>query len=72
MLQLTRLPGGACVDAAAGEGQPAERHMEPIYRPFVRLWEWVEKTGGYPGQVLFVCVCVVGILGLLTWVSNKR
>jgi hypothetical protein len=46
--------------------------MEPIYRPFVRLWEWVEKTGGYPGQVLFVCVCVVGVLGVLTWVSNKR
>jgi hypothetical protein len=72
MLQLTRLPVGGRVDAGAGADFRAEGVMEPFYRPFVKLWDWVEKVGGYPGQVVFVCACVIGVLGVLTWISNKR
>jgi hypothetical protein len=46
--------------------------MEVLWRPLERLWEWVERTGGYPGQLLFVCIIVMVVVGGLTWYSNKR
>jgi hypothetical protein len=46
--------------------------MDTLFSPFVRLWNWVETVGGYPGQVLFVCTLVIVVLGLITWVGNKR
>jgi hypothetical protein len=46
--------------------------MDVLFRPVERLWTWVERVGGYPGQMLFVCVCVMLVVGGLTWYSNKR
>jgi hypothetical protein len=46
--------------------------VDELARPFVRLWDWVEQTGGFPGKVLFLCAVVMLIVGLLTWFSNKR
>ena len=46
--------------------------MSELMKPLERLWSWVEREGGYPGQVLFVCLVVMAIVGGLTWYSNKR
>lgn len=46
--------------------------MEELVRPFQRLWDWVEQVGGFPGQMLFVCVIVMVVIGGLTWYGNKR
>jgi hypothetical protein len=46
--------------------------MDLLMRPFVRLWNYVEQTGGYPGQMLFICVVIMLIVGALTWYTNKR
>ena len=46
--------------------------MDELFRPFARLWSWVENVGGFPGQVLFVCLVLIVIIGGLTWFSNRR
>jgi hypothetical protein len=46
--------------------------METLVKPVVRLWDWVEKVGGFPGQVFFMCTIVIVILGVCTWFGNKR
>ena len=46
--------------------------MDVFFTPFVRLWNWVEQVGGYPGQVFFICAVLMLGLGGLTWYSNKR
>jgi hypothetical protein len=46
--------------------------MNELASPFVRLWNWVEQVGGYPGQVFFVCAIVMGLFGFFTWLGNKR
>ena len=46
--------------------------MEILMSPFVRLWNWVEEVGGFPGQVFFMLALVMlGIAGA-TWFNNKR
>ena len=46
--------------------------MDEIVLPFVRLWDWVDRSGGYPGKILFVCAAVMLVVGGLTWYGNKR
>jgi len=46
--------------------------MDEVARPFVRLWRWVDEVGGFPGQVFFICLLVMLVLGVLTWLGNKR
>jgi Ni,Fe-hydrogenase I cytochrome b subunit len=46
--------------------------VDVIFSPFVRLWNWVDQVGGYPGQVFFVCLVIMVLLGGLTWYGNKR
>lgn len=46
--------------------------VDELARPFVRLWNWVEQVGGFPGQVFFICALIMLIIGGLTWYSNKR
>jgi hypothetical protein len=46
--------------------------MKELARPFVRLWEWVEVTGGYPGQLLFCLLVIMAFLGFFFWFGNKR
>lgn len=59
---------------AFGESQTSreETIVDEIARPFVRLWEWVEQVGGFPGQVFFICGIILVVIGGLTWYSNKR
>ena len=45
--------------------------MSELIYPFVRLWNWIERVGGFPGQVFFVCVLVLLVIGLATWFGNK-
>jgi hypothetical protein len=46
--------------------------MEPLYRPFVNLWDWVERVGGFPGQMMAGCLLTLIILALLNWISSKK
>lgn len=46
--------------------------MDVLFSPFVRLWNWVDQVGGYPGQVFFIIAVIMVVLGGLTWYSNKR
>jgi hypothetical protein len=46
--------------------------MNELARPFVRMWDWAEEVGGFPGQMLFICIIVILVIGGLTWYSNKR
>lgn len=46
--------------------------MDEIAKPFVQLWNWVERVGGFPGQIVFVCSVVILVLGGLMWYGNKR
>ena len=45
--------------------------MDQLARPFVQLWDWIERVGGYPGQVFFICAVIMLIIGVLTWFSNR-
>jgi hypothetical protein len=46
--------------------------MAELMRPFERLWEWVEQTGGYPGKIMLVCIVIMLVVGGLTWYSNRK
>ncbi len=46
--------------------------MKDLVSPFVDLWNYVERVGGFPGQV-FLCIAIlIVILGGLTWIGNRR
>jgi hypothetical protein len=46
--------------------------MDELARPFVQLWEWVDRVGGFPGKVFFICAVIMVVIGGLTWYGNKR
>jgi hypothetical protein len=46
--------------------------VERLVRPFVQLWQWIEQTGGFPGQMFFVVAVLMGGIAALTWYSNRR
>jgi len=46
--------------------------MKELARPFLRAWDWVEQTGGFPGQVFAVIVVVMTIIVVMTWVGNRK
>ena len=46
--------------------------MSELARPIVRAWEWMGNVGGFPGQVFFVIVVVIVILGGLTLLGNRK
>ena len=46
--------------------------MELVFRPFVRMWNYAEQVGGFPGQMMFIICVIMAVLGGLTWYGNKR
>ena len=46
--------------------------MNELAQPFISGWQWVERVGGFPGQVFAVIVVVMLIIGTLTWIGNKK
>jgi hypothetical protein len=46
--------------------------MDDLVRPFVQLWNWITHTGGLPGQILFVCLAIIVVLGVTVWLGNRR
>jgi hypothetical protein len=46
--------------------------MSELVRPFLQAWEWVGRTGGFPGQMFAIVATLMLIIGVLTWVSNKK
>ena len=57
-------------------GEPSisagETTVDTLAQPFIDLWSWVDRIGGYPGKVIFICGIVMLIIGGLTWYGNKR
>jgi hypothetical protein len=46
--------------------------VEVLARPFVSLWNYIERIGGFPGQIFFCCGIILLVIGVATWFSNKR
>ena len=46
--------------------------MSELARPFVQAWEWVGRVGGFPGQAFAIVAVIMLVIGVLTWVSNKK
>jgi hypothetical protein len=46
--------------------------MNELIQPFVRMWNYVEQVGGYPGQIFFCVVVVMIVIGGLTWFGNRK
>jgi hypothetical protein len=46
--------------------------VDVLARPFVRLWNYIDQVGGFPGQVFFICALILLGLGFATWLGNKR
>lgn len=46
--------------------------MNQLTRPFVQVWEYFGRVGGYPGQLFFAIVVIILILGGLTWLGNRK
>ena len=46
--------------------------MDVLFKPFVRLWDWIDQIGGFPGKLIFVIVVIMLILGFVTWFNNKN
>jgi hypothetical protein len=49
-----------------------EQNVDELARPLVQLWDWIDRVGGYPGKVLFLCGVLMLFIGGLTWYGNKR
>jgi hypothetical protein len=37
-----------------------------------QLWDWIERTGGYPGKIIIAGLVVLIIMFGITWYSNRR
>jgi hypothetical protein len=46
--------------------------MDELALPFVRLWTWITQVGGFPGQLFFILAVIMAVIGLCTWIGNKR
>lgn len=46
--------------------------MRELARPFVAAWDWIDRTGGFPGQVVAIALVIMLVIGTLTWVGNRK
>jgi len=46
--------------------------VKELARPFVSAWEWIGQVGGFPGQVLALAAILMLVIGVLTWLGNKK
>jgi hypothetical protein len=46
--------------------------VNELVKPFVQLWNYVERVGGFPGQVFFCVMVVMLVVGGLTWFGNRK
>ena len=46
--------------------------VDELARPFLQLWDWIDRVGGYPGKLFFLCIVIMTVVGVLTWFGNKR
>jgi len=56
----------------SGQFLREETIVDELVRPLIRLWDWVEQVGGFPGKVFFMSAVIMMVVGGLTWYSNKR
>jgi hypothetical protein len=46
--------------------------MRELARPFLYVWDWCGQVGGFAGQVFAITAFVMVIIGILTWLGNKK
>ncbi len=46
--------------------------MDELVAPLLRFWDWIDRVGGFPGKMVFLCVVIMAAIGGLTWYGNKR
>jgi len=46
--------------------------VSELVKPFVSVWEYAAKIGGFPGQALLFIGCIMLLIGILTWFGNKK
>lgn len=46
--------------------------MSELTRPFVRLWNWVDYHGGFPGKMFFIMMVILMILLFFMWLNNRK
>lgn len=49
-----------------------EPAVDELARPFLQLWDWIDRVGGYPGKLFFLAAVIMAVIGFLTWFGNKR
>ena len=46
--------------------------MNELASPFLRVWDYAGRVGGFPGQVFFVVAVLMLVIGALTWYNNRK
>ena len=46
--------------------------MNELTRPFVQAWDWFGYQGGFAGQAFFILLVVIAIIGVMTWLGNRK
>jgi hypothetical protein len=46
--------------------------MNELAAPIVNLWTYVGNNWGFPGQVFFCASVVLLVLGVCTWLGNRK
>jgi hypothetical protein len=46
--------------------------MSDLGRPFVFVWKYADDVGGFPGRALLIVGTIMLIIGVLTWLGNKK
>jgi hypothetical protein len=46
--------------------------MDELAKPFVDMWTYIDRVGGFPGKVFFCISVIFVVLGAMTWYGNRR
>ena len=52
--------------------RPISGAMNELGAPFVRIWTYAGNVGGFPGQVFFCAAVVLIVVGIGTWLGNRK
>jgi hypothetical protein len=46
--------------------------MAELLRPIQPMWDWIDRTGGYPGKMMVAGLVVMLVVGGISWYSNRH
>jgi len=46
--------------------------MSELLKPFVRGWDWIERSWGFPGQAFVIVALIMTVIAVGTWVGNRK